>query len=64
MSVKKLKDFLDSQCKKAVKTRDYSSCKYSIRRDDLGIAVSLKEVEVGFAFNKRGKFLGIYNWKA
>lgn len=63
MSIKVLKDFLKSQCKKSVKEGDYQSCRFRVRRDDLGIHVSVDEIEVGFSFNKRGQFLGMYNWK-
>jgi len=31
--------------------------------DDGGMTITLDAVEIGFSFDKNGRFLGIFNWK-
>ena len=55
--------FLKTQKINAWKSGNWNKIEITIEKDEDGTNVSLKDVEIGFSFDKRGKFLGIYNWK-
>lgn len=62
--IKQLIDLLESQKQKTVKSTDWRKLDYIIKKmSDGGTDVRIENVEIGFSFDKNGKFEGIYNWK-
>lgn len=57
--------FLGRQKKKGIVSGDWKKLKPEIDHDRLGrgTKVSLPSVEIGFCFDRRGNFEGIFNYK-
>lgn len=62
--VKQLIDLLNSQKQETVGKRNWHKLDYTIDKMFNGdTKVTIENVEIGFVFDKNGKFEGIYNWK-
>lgn len=62
-AIKDLKKLLNSQVKKEIISGNWQSCRYEIEKEPDGSVIELPEIEIGFSFDKRGRFQGIHNWK-
>lgn len=71
-----IRDFvscISKQVNRAWESGDWKMVYYKIEKDqimgepktedDSEILVKIESAEVGFVFNEKGDFLGIYNWK-
>lgn len=64
-SKKLLLELITRQKKLAYLSGDFDKLEpeTEIDDDDGGITIVLDAVEIGFSFDKNGRFLGIFNWK-
>ena len=63
-TIEMLLEFLSRQKVNAYRNGDYDKIEPKVKgHDDGGIDVALEKQKVGFSFDKKGKFCGIYNWK-
>ena len=61
----KVKEILDHQSPKGVKSGDWKLLKY-IQREELnqnGLDLVIESVEIVFSFNKKGRLVGMYSWQ-
>ena len=61
--LKMLKEILDNQKERGIKTGDWKRCEYDVVESPDCITVHISSVEVGFSFTLKGRFEGIFNWK-
>jgi len=62
----KLKEILDNQAERGIKSGDWPRLEYEQRAhdDELGgTRLVIDTLQVGFCFSKNGRLLGAYNWK-
>jgi len=60
----KLKEILDHQSPKGIKSGDWKALEYLQEKDeDNYIKLRIESLEVGFLFSPRGRLVGMYNWK-
>lgn len=62
-TIEMLLEFLSRQKVQAYRTGDYDKVEPKVSKDADGTDVALEKQEIGFSFDKKGKFCGIYNWK-
>ncbi len=68
--LEKLKEILDNQYDKTIKTGDwdkvkgnYFECNAEYSNGKNGKRLIIEALSIGFTFTKSGRFVGIYNWK-
>lgn len=59
----KLKEVLDNQAERGIKSGDWDRLTYAVKREDSNLFLSLDGLKVVFKFTQRGRLLGAYNWK-
>jgi hypothetical protein len=62
----KLKEILDHQSPKGVKSGDWHKLEYTQRKnadDGYGVTMAIDNIQIGFVFNRKGRLVGMYNWK-
>jgi len=62
----KLKEILNNQAERGIKSGDWKRLDYkedSLDLKEFDITLRIENVEIGFVFTKRGRLLGIYTWK-
>jgi len=61
----KLKEILDNQQQKGVKSGDWKQLDYIVRKNETckDITLTIINIQVGFVFTLRGRLIGMYNWK-
>lgn len=59
----KLKEVLQTQQQKGIKSGDWKPLHYTTTKDADSITISIESLEVGFSFSLRGRLQGIFNWK-
>ena len=62
-TIELLLEFLSRQKAQAHLTGDFDKIEPEIDKRPNGTEVVLEKEKVGFSFDKKGKFCGIYNWK-
>ena len=58
-----LLELIKRQKKNAYRSGNWEKLEVEFEVDDLGITVVLDSVEMGFSFDKNGRFEGILNYK-
>ena len=63
--LEKLKEVFLNQSERSIQSGDYAECEAVVEPDNEGAGKILKvpSLEVGFVFNRNGRFVGAYNWK-
>jgi hypothetical protein len=59
----KLKEILDNQAERGINSGDWNRALYRTEKTEAGIYIHIHSDDVGFAFTKKGRFVGISNWK-
>ena len=61
----KLQQVLINQSPKGIKSQDWADTRgfETTANDDGGIDVCISSLSIGFVFDKKDRFVGIYNWK-
>lgn len=62
-TIELLLEFLSRQKVQAYRTGNFDKVEPKVSKHSDGTDVALENVKVGFSFDKKGKFCGIYNWK-
>ncbi len=62
-TIELLLEFLSRQKVNAHRCGDFDKVEPRVDKDAEGTEVVLEKQEIGFSFDKKGKFCGIYNWK-
>jgi hypothetical protein len=57
--LKKMKEIFDSQL-----LTDWPKINYNETKDKERITLRVEMEQIGFVFSLRGRFIGVYNWKA
>ena len=58
-----LKDVLDNQAERGIKSGDYDELSYETKRADKCTELKVSSLKVAFVFSQRGRLIGAYNWK-
>lgn len=63
--LEKLKEVFLNQQERSIKSGDYAECEAVVVPNEEGSGQILKvpSLQVGFVFNRNGRFVGAYNWK-
>lgn len=61
--LKKLKEVLENQQERGIQKGDYSRAVYVEKTDERGTYLSIDCEQIGFRFNKNGRFVGIFNFQ-
>ena len=59
----KLKEILDNQAKRGIKSGDWPKLEYEEERIMDSICIKIEVEKIGFCFTKNGRLIGIYNSK-
>ena len=60
----KLKEILENQAKRGIKSGDWKRLDYRSDFDtDDGWTLRIDSLQVGFQFSKHGRLIGMWNWK-
>jgi len=63
--LEKLKEVFLNQAERGIKSGDYDETECTVEPNTEGSGQILKvpSLQVGFVFNRNGRFVGAYNWK-
>ncbi len=62
-TIELLLEFLSRQKIRAHRFGHFPKIEPEVVKHSDGIEVKLEKEQIGFSFDKKGKFCGIYNWK-
>jgi hypothetical protein len=61
--LEKMKEILDNQAERGIKSGNWNRLEYEIENVDSDITLKIPNVNIGIVFSKKGRLLGIYNYQ-
>ncbi len=63
--LEKLKEVFSNQSERGIKSSDWNECEAVVEPniESGGHVLKVPSLQVGFVFNRNGRFIGAYNWK-
>lgn len=59
-----LKGIIENQVEKGIRNGDWPRHRYSVSKIDVHhFRLKIEDLQVGFVFSRKGRFIGAYNWK-